>query len=90
MQQEQRMRSKTKVTFQKEAEPGFSFVLNSEQVSTRSKMGLIYTKMSMTTYATCALVQFTEEEEDGENHGLAHFRCVNNAGSFRHFKTLVR
>ena len=45
-------------------------------------MGSIYTKVSMTTYATCALGQFTEEEEEeeeeggknGENCGLAVFR----------------
>ena len=39
-------------------------------------MGPFYTKMSMTTYATCALRQFTEEEEeeDGQNCGLVVFR----------------
>ena len=39
-------------------------------------MGLIYTKVSMTTYVTCALGQFAEEEEedkedDGENCSLS-------------------
>ena len=50
----------------------------SVQEYTHSKMGLIYTKVSMTTYITCTLGQFTEEreeeeEEDGENRGLAVF-----------------
>ena len=41
-------------------------------------MGPIYTKVSITTYATCAVDQFTEEEEekeDGQNRSLAVF-CV--------------
>ena len=37
-------------------------------------MGPIYTKVSTTTYATCPLGQFTEEDdEDEENRGLAIF-----------------
>ena len=39
-------------------------------------MGLIYTKVSMTTCAICALGQFIDEEEEeehGGNRGLAVF-----------------
>ena len=72
------------MAFQKEAEPeivGFSFVLSSERYTDSVCRGTYtlqngYTKVSMTTYTTCALGQYTEEgEEDGENRCLAVF-CV--------------
>ena len=45
----------------------------------------------MTAYVTCALGQFTDSEEEEEDDGeIGCFPCVNNAGSFRHFETLVR
>ena len=39
-------------------------------------MGPFYTKMSMTTYATCVLGQFTEEEEEDRQIAVwSFFMC---------------
>ena len=81
----------SKMVFQKEAKPGIVYflVLNSERyrfclsrIAHAPKWDPIYTKVSMTTYAICALGQFTEEEEDGENVWFGHFPCVYNVMSF--------
>ena len=41
------------------------------------KINPIYTKVNMTTYATCTLGQFTEEEGEGEEEDRENSRCTS-------------
>ena len=61
--------TKDKMAFNKEAEPEIvvfpeRYKVSSVQDDVRSKMGLFYAMMSMTTYATCVLCQFTEKKKN--------------------------